>query len=381
MRAAGVRDPRQLPVGRPLTIPRAWLRWLPDGTRLASVRGTVQILMRGQKIAPIAGTVLREGTEITTAADSFATLVLSNGSRVALPSQSRVSLVHMRKFVIDGAIDYRFTLNRGRVDARVTPLKDPSGRFNITTPLAMTAVRGTEFAVAYDGERQSMGTEVLAGTVAVSKQDGTLPLIVPKEFGATTDTTGQSKKVKLLAAPDLQDAGRVQVDDLVTFALTPVAGAVGYRIMLATDAGFVDTYREEVSASPHFAIRDVPNGNQFVRIAALADNGLAGLRQSYSFTRRLASIHAEAGATPDGYRFKWFGAGEGERHYRLQIFRNRLESTPIVDEVGLTRSEVTVQGLSAGTYFWRVAVIQISPEGDLENWTEPERLTIAGSGG
>ena len=381
LRLAGTHNPRTLPTGHTLEIPVDWLRGVSGQANLASYRGNVTVSIGGHATQPKAGMELGEGDEIATAADSFATLALPNGSRVALPSQSRVKVARLRKLVINGAIVYRFELERGRVDTRVTPLKDPSGRYTISTPISMTAVRGTEYAVSYNETAHAAGTEVFSGTVAVSPPGGAQPLLVPKDFGATTDAEGRSEKVELLPAPDLVDPGKAQHDDLVTFDLTPVPGATGYHILLATDAGFVDSYHEQESATPHFDVKDVPDGRQFVRISALAANGLEGQRQSYAFVRQLASIHGAAAATPEGYQFKWFGAGEGKRHYRLRIFPDAPKGTPIVDEVGLTGNELTVDGLPPGVYFWQVATIQTGPDGMSENWTDPERLTIAAPNG
>ena len=376
-----VRDPRQLPTGKVIAIPRAWLRWTPERATLASVRGNVTVEASGRRFAPTEGATLGEGARIATGGNSFTTLVFSNGSRIAMPSQSRVTVARLRRLTINGAIDYRFTLDRGRVDTRATPLKESSGRFHIETPLATTTIRGTEFDVSFNPERNKMGTGVFDGSVAVSGAGETAPLLVPEHYGAVTDNAGRSSKVELLEAPALNNPGRMQTDELVTFELAPVPGAVGYRIVVAPDAGFVARYLEQESALPHFSLQDVPNGNQFVRISALADNGLEGLRRSYAFVRKLASLHAEVAATSDGYRFAWLGAGDGERRYRLQIFRDKLESVPVIDEVGLARSDATIRKLPPGTYLWRVAVAQVDPDGEIENWTEPEELIVARPGG
>lgn len=348
---------------------------------MVSARGTVTLVANGRNVPSSVGTVLREGAKISTGANSFVTLVLSNGSRIALPSQSRVTVARLRKYLINSVIDYRFKLERGRIDTKATPLKGPSDNVIINTPLSMTAVRGTEYTVAIDPAQQNTGTGVFEGTVAVSRPDGTLSQLIPERFGVLTDVEGKSRKVELLPAPELEKPGRVQTNDLVTFDLAPVSGAVGYHALLATDAGFVERYDEQESTSPHFEFTSVPNGNQFLRVSAIGEGGLLGMRQSYSFKRHLASIGAEASETEEGFVFRWFGRGEGVRHYRLQIFRDAPEGIPIVDEVGLTNDEATVRNLPTGVYFWRVAVFQSDAQGAIENWTEPEKLTIAEPGG
>lgn len=375
-----VPDPRRLPVGRTFLLPRSWLRWTPDKAQIVSVRGTVSVWVNGKPLAPLNGTVLVEGARIATASNSFTTLALTNGSRVALPSQSDVTIVRLRTYAINNTIDYRFKLDRGTLDTKDTPLKNPDSGFIIRTPLAMTAVRGTEYAVSFDASRSETGTAVFEGAVAVSGADGAHTQLVNERSGAVTAADGESVEFPLLPAPDLANPKPVQADDLVTFDLDPLAEAKGYHAQLASDAGFIDSFAEQDSASPHFEFTNVPNGNQFVRISAIGPGNLHGLRQSYSFSRRLASIKAQAERTVDGFVFKWLGNGEGARHYRLQIFQNAAEGTPFVDEVGLSQSEATIRELPPGVYLWRVGVTQTDGEGTIDNWTDLEKLTIVEQG-
>lgn len=376
-----VRHDRRLPVGTTIRIPRSWLRWTSETAQIASARGTVTLVDGGRSTTLVAGARIAEGAELMTGTDSFTTLQFANGSKITLPSRSHVAVKRLRKLVINGVIDYAFQLQDGRLDTRVTPLRDQTGRYIISTPLAMTAVRGTDYAVGFDPASGNSGTAVFEGAVAVSPVSEVAPLLVPAQFGAVTDATGKSEMVALVSAPSLENPGRVQKDDIVSFDLTPVPGATRYQIMLATDAGFVDTFRELLSPSPHFELTDVPNGNQFVRVSALAGNGLEGNRQAYGFSRRLASIHAEVASTPDGYRFRWFGSGEGARHFRLQIFQESALDTPVVDEAGLELSDVLVRKLPPGVYQWRVLLRQTDAEGLIENATPMEKLTIAAPDG
>lgn len=376
-----VSDPRHLPARETFAIPRQWLRWAHEPAKILSIRGSVTLKINGRAVSPSVGVALREGAEISTGANSFATLVLANGSHIALPSQSHVILSRLRKFLINGSIDYRLNLDQGRINATATPLKNSGDNLIVNTPLSMTAVRGTQYTVAFDSVRETSGTGVLKGVVAVARTDGSLSQLVPARFGMITDALGKRKQMELLRAPELKNPKRVQADDLVTFDLTPVPGALGYHALLASDAGFVDSYSEQEATVPHFEFSGVPNGNQFVRITAIGEDGMPGLRQSYAFSRHLASIDAEVSKGEDGFVFKWSGQGEGERHYRLQIRQDIPDGKAIVDEVGLTGNEATIHNLPVGIYFWRIAVSQTDSEGSIENWTEPEKLTVLAPGG
>lgn len=378
---AGIRDPRRLPVGRRLTIPRTWLRFKVEPARLASYRGSISLTIAGRTVTPAAGAVIGEGTDIATAANSFVTLILADRSQVVVPSQSRVRIRELRRILLTGAIDYRIDVQKGRLETKVTPLDSHFGRYRIRTPVSMTAVRGTEFRVSFEESRTAAATEVLAGQVVFSQPGGSNALALDRALGATLGADGTPHAEKLLPAPALQDPATLQTGDLVEFRAQPLEGAVRYRAVIAADAGFIDNVAEQFSDHGVFALAAIPNGNLFVHISAVAPSGLEGLAQSYSFTRRLASIHGTVQADEHGYRFRWSGAGRGIRRYRFQLMRGSPDAWPMVDEVALVRDGLTLRDLPAGLYFWRVGLLQVEEGEVTETWTNPEKLTITAPSG
>ena len=378
LKLAGIRDPRRLPAGRRLVIPRDWLRYTVEPARLASYRGRVTVAIGGRPLSPVVGMSVVEGAQLATGANSFVTLILADRSQVVLPSQTRVRVRQLRRILLTGAVDYRLEVESGRLETKVTPLGDPSGRYRIETPVSMTAVRGTDFRVAFTPGTATAATEVLGGTVALSgTADRQPPLLLEPGLGATIDDMGATRTEKLLPAPELDNPGQLQTRDSAEFHVGAVPGAARYRAVVASDAGFIQNLAEQISADGSFAIADIPDGNQFVRVSAIAPSGLEGLAQAYSFTRRLASLRASVEAGDDGYRFRWTGAGSGARRYRFQLMRDAAEARPIVDQVGLQEDAVTLRNLAPGIYYWRVGLLQIDSSGSVETWTGPEKLTIA----
>jgi hypothetical protein len=375
LRLAAIRDPKRLPVGRRLGIPRLWLRFKVEPARLAGYRGTVSLSMSGRTVTPSIGIVVGEGAEIATAGNSFATLVLADRSQVVIPSQSRVRVRQLRRILLTGAIDYRIDVEQGRLETKVTPLDQPSGRYQIHTPISMTAVRGTEFRVSFAEERRAAATEVLAGTVRFSPSESETGLTLERSFGATLDRGG-SRVEKLLAAPDLEEPRALQTKDAVEFRVRKLASSTRYRAVIASDAGFIDNIAEQFSENGTFALADIPNGNFFVRVSAIAADGLEGMAQSYSFRRRLASIHGTVEPQGDGYRFRWAAVGGGIRRYRFQLRRDTPQGALVVDEVALARDALTLRRLKAGVYYWQVGLAQLEDGEITESWTEPEKLTI-----
>jgi hypothetical protein len=376
LKLAAVRNPRRLPIGRRLLIPRSWLRFTVEPARLASYRGTISLSIGGRAISPSRGAVIGEGAQLATAGNSFATLILADRSQVVIPSQSRVRIRELRRFLLTGAIDYRIDVEKGRLETKVSPLDRPSGRYRIGTPISMTAVRGTQFRVSFEEANRTAATEVLAGTVAFWGPGNTASIDLERGVGATLDPNSQPRVEKLLGAPELDNPAPLQTRDAVEFRASKLHGAMRYRVLIASDAGFIDNIAEQFSDEGVFALDDLPNGNLFVRISAIARSGLEGLAQSYSFTRRLASIHASVEAGEEGYRFRWSGAGGGVRRYRFQLMPDGPESKPMVDEVALERDALTLRRLPPGVYYWRIGLVQIQDGVATESWTDPAKLTI-----
>ncbi len=380
-----VRDPRRLPTGLEIAIPMAWLRASNEPARFASFRGAVTVEIGTDRQTARLGMAIEEGASITTGPNSFATLVLADRSRLSLPSQTRVRVVSLRRLLIDGSVDYRLKLEQGRVDTQVSPITQPHGRYRIDTPTIMTTVRGTEYRVSYDPASAAGSAEILDGVVQVAPAERGAMRAVARGQGVVADH-GALSAFDLLAAPALQEPGKLQTDDHVRFALMPVEGAARYRAVLATDAGFIDRYADAVAGEPLLDLGPLPNGTHFIKLSAIAANGLEGHEQSYAFRRLLASIHPGAvDRDADSFRFRWSGAGDGPRRYRFQLIEGEPGRTPIVDQVGLTVEEASVKGLHAGTYHWRVGLTQTSSEGQIDVWTpynefiigEPERRRTA----
>lgn len=366
--------PTRIPVGTRLRIPVAVLRATPLTAKVAAIHGAVRLTADSRDMTPALGTELSAGAAIETGADGFVTLALPNGSRTSIPTRSRLRIVNLRRFILTGDIDYDLAVDAGKVETKAAPLGPGGGSFRVRTPRVVTAVRGTQFRVGLD-EDNSLA-EVLEGTVgAGGNNDAATPIRMG--FGAVVSKSGALSSEALLAAPTLNEPGRVQVDPLVHLGLADVPQAKGYHVQVAADAGFSEVIAEARSPTPAFEMAAIPNGTLFVRVSALAASGLEGMAQTYAMRRVLTGLSASASRDADGMRFKWGGAGEGRRTYHFQLVREDRRDVPVVDEPGLTGDEVVLRDLGPATYLWRVGVRQSSADGVTENWLPFEKLIVA----
>ncbi len=365
--------PRRIPIGTPLRVPRALLRYDPITLRLAMFNGPVTLTLAGQSAPARDGAVLNEGDVVGTGANGFVLLAGSDGSRIALPSNSMVRIGRARHYLLIDTSDLDLALGRGRAEVQAAKQHDQGG-FRIQTPIAVAAVRGTQFRVAYQ-EADGLGSAgVIEGAVGVATERKALTL--PAGTGAEANAAGDLTAAPLLPAVAVLNPGKVLTEAVAELALAPVPGAARYRVQLARDAGFVDILQEVESTAPKAAFPDLANGRYFARATALTSGGLEGLAESYAIRRQRVGLKADVGQSPypNAVRFNWLAEGEGQSRYRFQMFADGNAATALVDEAGLTTPGMTLTALPHGTYHWRVGVAQTTADGTVEVWTALQKL-------
>jgi hypothetical protein len=376
-RLNSIRDPFRLRPQTKLAIPVQYLKATLHDAQVVAFRGAVKVLQGGQSATIQLQMRLAEGAVIETGSDGFVTLQLANGSRMSMPSNSLLRITRMRTYLINRGADLDFLVERGRAETKATPLGNPSSRFRVRTPVAVTAVRGTIFRVGYNGPSSISTAEVVEGKVSVDHSIVPAQVTVTTGFGAAASRGGRLEREALLAPPALAGSAMLQRDPELNFALVPTTGAQAYQIQIARDAGFVDVLAEARSEAPAIKFPDLPNGTYFLRAMAVAPSGLVGLADTHAFLRNRESASATALPGPErAFRFDWNLGDAGPPAYRLQIFSAQDKVVPIVDEPGLTTPGMTVSALPKGRYSWRVGQVRIIDGKPEQYWTPLESFSI-----
>lgn len=370
-----VANPRRLRVGSTLRLPLSLLRTEPVGAQVIAFRGAAQVNGATARV----GMAIAEGAVLTTGANAFLSVELADGSTLTLPSRSRMSVAGLHRIVLTGNVIKRFLLTGGRTETQVEPV-ERGGAFEIATPLSVAAVRGTRFRVSLGEDGDSSGTSVLEGNVGVASDEEEVE--VPAGEGVTASDGGVGEPQPLLPRPTLLDPDRLQDEDLVTFAVTPVEGATLYRAQMAADIGFIDIFAEQDSDDPQFAFEGIPNGSHYARFTALSRDGIEGFPSATNTVeRRLNTITAEVNEPDDCpaercLRFRWRAGGEGERRFRFQLAESP-GGVPIIDRMEMTGDELVVTDLPPGTYYWRVESGLINGERRQSKWMDYQELRVA----
>ncbi|MGB3166577.1 MAG: FecR domain-containing protein [Alteraurantiacibacter sp.] len=368
-----VRNDRRIPIGYALRLPRDLLAFRPADLRVRHFSGQVSV----GGAAPQLGAIVTEGTEIRTGASGFLTLQDAGGATFALPSQSRARLEKARIYRLRDIRDVEFRILGGRGRVEVPPLREGE-RFRTSTPVAVTAVRGTIYRVAYD-EPSGLGiTEVVEGSVSVEQPNDTQ--LTEEGFGVVAAAQGVGEPEPMLPPVDIEDPGAIQTAETVAFFLNLPDSAVGARTQIATDAGFLEIVAEDIGGDNLAEFTQMPDARYFVRARAISRTGIEGLSETFSFRRKRLGASASVEPSPlgDGYRFAWLPQGDGITHFAFQLWREGEVGQPLYDEIALPGTATVVSGLDVGTYVWRVAAIQADAEdGLLKVWGPEQTLTVA----
>lgn len=374
-----IRNPRLISIGKKINIPFHVLKYRKSEASLSAFRGNVSIANNGRSLKPVKGLDIVEGSQLTTAAGSFLTLQLEDGSRVSMPSNSKVRVMRLRHILLTDSVDYELAVDRGRLRSKVTPFGSKPGRYRVRTPVSVSAVRGTDYRTRVDEEAGAAFSETVEGEIDVAA--GSITAAIPQGIGARAAESGDLAKAKLLTPPKLIDPAKVQSEENVNFEIASRAVAVGHRVVVSSDAGFVDIVADQQDKGNVISMTELPNGRYFAKATAISADGFEGMPANYSFKRSLNTLSGSADKSDFGFRFKWFGEGSGKRLYRFQLLRGSKTAVPIVDEAAMTVDTLTLSELPDGDYYWRVGVTQF--EDDDENsvsqkWTEFEKLTVVG---
>jgi hypothetical protein len=366
-----IADPFRIGVGRVLAIPRYVLKYKPANAKMLAVRGRVSV---GGTQA-VVGQIISEGTKLTTAETSFATLLLDNGSRLSLPSNSDITISRLRTYVLGGSLDYDFAIGKGGARSSVTPLKSKDDRYKVRTPKAVSAVRGTDFQARYDPATDSDFAEVIEGGLAVG-MTSKAPLALPAGNGLALPKSGNVILEALLAPPTFIKPGKFQADPTLLFTPTPDQNVSGFRYTISTDSSFIDQVADNIFATGPAEFRDIGDGNYFLRVRAISINGIQGQPATFAFKRRLNSVSATAVRDDSGFTFKWLRQGSGVSRFHFQLFNGPTDGTAMIDEAALDGDSITLSDLPPGEYQWRVGSVQYGDGEVAANWTAFEKLSV-----
>ena len=272
-----IKTPKYIPPGSVVKIPKAWLKDSVAQALVISVEGDVMVSRDGEagERALNVGDKLNQLDTIT-AKNGSAMIEFADQSRLLLKPNSAVRMQGLRYYQRGGIADTQIRLLKGRVRANVEKLKGLESRFNIATPAAVAAVRGTEFRVGYTpataDQKASMVTELLEGKLQVANDFGEQQLTAGQAVRAI-EGEAVKEPVRLLPRPKLDLKSQQEVALPYRVQWYDIKGADHYKVTLSRNDSVVWEMTTQV---PEFDVDVGEDGDYELRISAVDSNGFEG---------------------------------------------------------------------------------------------------------
>lgn len=373
-----IKNPKRLQPGTWLRVPMKWIRSNAVPARIAGLEGQVQ-LTRADGTQPMlkSGTLILLGDILKTGPKSSVAVLFADDSALTLHSHGEMRFDHLSAHGETGMVDSRLHLIKGRLQTRVRPSAGPGSRFEIYTPSAISAVRGTEYRAAVVREGNASNIEVLEGKVAVSAAQQ--QRLVEAGFG-TQIVKGEAPAppVKLLPPPQYDPIPDVvrQIDWRMDWE--DIEGAVSYRIEISADQAFTVLAWDQITTQSHLTLAELEDNRYWIRVRGIDVNGLEGKGRVASLVldaqpQPPLSLNPPDGAVQRGgdVEMKWTLSENAER-YLLEIATDEDFQQIVQRVTDLEEARYQLQNISEpGTYYWRVSSIldnEPGPPGVVRSW-------------
>ena len=377
----GIEDPSRVAVGTRIRIPVEWSKFIPAPARADSVNGEVRYrTAEDPTVRPLkAGTELSIGSEISTGDDGTMFLRFADGSELALKPNSTIKLDSMSAFGDSGMVDSRVRLIEGRVEFNVKRKSEGESHFEVTTPAATTAVRGTVFRVNMAARDVTSRTEVTQGEVAVTGAGTEREL--PEQFGTLVEKgRAPLPPVRLLQGPDLSAVPEKIVVAAFHLDWPGIDRATGYRAQISPSDGFETTLFDRTSSRPRIGVSGLPDGDYHVRIRAIDRLELEGLDEEAVFTLNArpeppvvtSPLPGQAIGAQDPL-LAWTVVSSADT-YDLQVARDPAFRDIVASADDLEDPAFAPGPLAEGNYYWRIA--RTDGNGERGPFSPPMAFTV-----
>jgi len=325
------------------------------------------------------GDVVHSGDHLKTGNDGGIVVSFASGNSLQMMSGAELTVLVTKK-IGEMNVFQRVLLAAGKVITRVREVTGRSSRFEVKTPSAVAAARGTVFRVGLD-EAATTRTETLEGRIGVEAQ--AVMEIVPEGEGTIVRKDEAPQKPRpLLSPPALLDSLAGDLFPPLSFRFSKVEGAVGYRVFLSRDVEAREIVRQVLISPDETAefAGDIRDGKYFLIAQSIDADGLegpgsepsplrVGILGPLEPTAPVEGAILAAGAVdilwPDAPRTGW---------YHLQIAEDADFLRLVVDRTDLAAASFRTPVLAPGFYWLRASAVL--GEGRESAFSAPRRFQL-----
>jgi len=363
--------------GSIIRVPIQWLKQQPKPAKTMSVSGSAQIKRIKDSYFKVlkANTPINVGDEVATKNGTLL-IKLADDSLIRLEKDSNLVFNKLSHYGKTGMVDTQLRLKKGSLSTEVTPLVKGS-TYEITTPSAVAAVRGTKFRL--ETTPQATKVEVTEGSVNFSHKHGNV-IVNTGEGARIKKGSSTIERSSLPAAPEAQFAKNVIKDLPTTLQWKDKQKSQSYHYELSDSRNKL--IQTAIISKPEVTLDNMKNGNYQVAMRAVNTKGFEGLNNNSMLSVNVPSELAEQLTPLDGSiidtskpTFTW--------QFKDSNIKGKLEVSDKNDFKRIitnfdfnnsTHASVS-KDLAPGNYFWRVIALANNSQ---ESISTTRKLSVRG---
>ena len=374
-------NPNLIFPGQKIDIPLEYIGGFEDeGTVTIAVGEAVRRAKKDKEWTPLRpGDVVHSGDELKTGGDGGLFISFAGGNTLQLMPEARLTVLVTKK-IDDLNIFQRILLGAGKAVARIKDVTGRSSRFEVKTPSAVAAARGTVFRVGLD-ETETTRAETLQGQIGVEAQ-AVLEIVGEGEGTIVHKDQAPQKPRKLPPPPAVLDIPAEEQFPPLRFRFSKVEEAAGYRVFLARDAEGREIILQAAVRPEDAAVFDglLHEGTYYLIAQSIDADGLEGPGSAPVPVRVGIPLPPEPSSPVEGAMFTatfidvvWPEPPRTGR-YHLQIAEDEDFNRLVVDRTDLAAAVFRTPALSPG--FYRLRASAVYGQGRESAFTAPRRFQI-----
>lgn len=364
-----IKYPRRMKPGSVVRIPMEWIKNSPASAKISFIKGENQFIRNKISNPLTPSTTLLLGDEIRIGDNGSATVVFADGSEMVLFKNTIVAFDHLTSYGKTGMVDTRVRVIQGKVETNAQKNKGPGSRLDISTPSAISSVRGTVYRVSNTGNNIST-VEVIEGTVAVAGEKANNTINVETGQGTRIEKGLEpTKPVPLLSGPRIQTT-QTFFESPPVIQWEKIALAQQYKIQISTNKSFKNIVWDTSTSNNSISFPQLEDAKYYYRITAIDKLGIEGIPASNHFTVNLSPKAPELINTPERIlgdtslsTLQWNASADKVDNYQIEIAKDKNFTQLIKTQIQTNTQFTLPNELSFGQYYWRVSAIKNEDKG------------------
>lgn len=346
-------SPNAIPVGEKILLPKEFLKYSRSTATVSKLSCNNAFLVNYNPKQLEIGSLLNEDDVIKVPAGCQVGVTLEDGSNINLVSGTLLKFKTLRVSAIEKSPQVDFELMNGRVDVEVVKRAKGDAAFEIHTPKALAGVRGTQFRVGFDEQKNTSQVEVKNGIVAAKGQANDRSEALTENQGVPISEEGLAGAVETLpSSPNFLAIEKQNPASPTIIKFDADKNADKHILRQSQDATFSQILDDHLVDIAQIELNQLSNNAVFYQWTALTKSGLQGSPAEYAICK------SESAQQKDRCNVTFYMRGFKNVAMNIQKFDEATKAYQDVIKTGQSateREQFLLKSLLAGKYQWQMS--------------------------